>query len=372
MSSIFEGPPQDSRIASAPRLSPRPWTTMIAAFAAGVAVTFLFVTISSFVDRPAPPETKLSQRLQSSTNAAGSGSAAVPANPAPSAEPKQADPKQADPDTTRAAEVVSVPPATPRSTDGSAKTQATKAVAPPVELTTNGGVPTERAAGRAQELAGSPREQAQVGTTVAPPTDNHPVEPPQMAARPTPAQASPKISTEKSSRPAEAPVRESPRTRVATPREPQAASRREPQQAASPREPRATSPRELQAASPREPQHVSRAANERFTANERLEPRRKVTGRETSRTGPEPERRLVRQEADDEPDDPPLGPRVRFVPETDDDYTPVRVRRLPDSRRTAIYERRTTQPTRVTDDDDDAPPPPPRPPFVFNPAKPGD
>jgi hypothetical protein len=348
MSSIFEGPPQDSRIASASRISPRPWTTMIAAFAAGVAFTFLLVTVSSFVDPSAPPETKPPQRMQSSTNAAAPGAVTAPTKPTESA-----DSGQADPTSTRSARV----------TDGSSNAQAGKVVAPPVPLTTNGGVPTERPAERAQELAGAPGEQGQVGTTVAPPVESAPAAKPRTAARPAPAQPLPKPATEKNSRPAEASVRENPRTRTAPPREPQAAATREPQ---------APTSRESRAASSREPQQVTRATSERSEPGTRMTRRETWKTREISRTTSEQERRPVRQEAADEPDDAPLGPRVQPAPEPDEDgYTLLRVHRQPDGRRATIYERRTSEPARVVDDEE-APPPRPRPPFAFNPAQPGD
>jgi hypothetical protein len=224
MSSPFEGPPQDSRIFSAPAQPSRPWTKMIAAFAAGMAFTFLIVTFFSATPPASQPETKASQRTQSprvakthppaeptkADAAAGAtqdtsvaataslpepsskpadtpASAAVDASDAAAKQARDACAQQTWPyvshecggtdsnadQTTRAVRVIptdrsapssvvtAVPPTPPgRSTDGAAPKKPSAATEKPVPLTTDG-VPAPPA-GRAQELAGAPAEQPQL------------------------------------------------------------------------------------------------------------------------------------------------------------------------------------------------------------------
>src|SRR5215216_3926265 len=70
MFAMFEGPGRDMRMFSPPS-GPRPWTKIIAAFAAGVACTFLITTFASAPRKASPPDeaaqsesAKMAQRTQ--------------------------------------------------------------------------------------------------------------------------------------------------------------------------------------------------------------------------------------------------------------------------------------------------------------------
>ena len=218
MSSSHEGQPHDSRKIFAP-VPARPWTKLIAAFAAGVACTFVFVTVASFSHNGSEPKpNKITQRAQgakemqqpksttppsdakSDTQAVTGGtkvvtapsepqnqnseqisqSAAAPPSPAterPSDvaanEPPPADGSAGKPDAaSRPVRVIPIDrnndsnpaPTTSnkRTTNGSTKGD-TKAPQPVV--LTNEGKPVYHAGDKPRELAGGPNEQPRAGET---------------------------------------------------------------------------------------------------------------------------------------------------------------------------------------------------------------
>ncbi len=338
MSSTFEGPPQDSRIASAPSVPPRPWTTMLAAFASGVACTFLYVTISSIVKPPAPPDTKLSQRTQSSPPANPSGSPAVAGKASSSADTsriadtdKATEPaKSAPPEQSAAAATSATTPAQQparRPTEGQRS-----ATAPPIALTTNGGEPVQRIPSRSSDLAGAPAEQAQVATTGVAPAEDTPAGTAQVNAPP---QAPPRHVT---SRPAERVPKEATR----------ATSRSEPRQNT-----RSTNdhPAPVQNAA----RDDTRAPDDRETKPARSERETKPARHKSARGSDDNSRR---------------GPRTGSLPETDaDGYRLVRSHRLPDGRRVGIYERPAGELRQAAQEEEALRP---RTPFFFNPGQPGD
>ena len=347
MSSTFEGPPQDSRIAAAPSVPPRPWTTMLAAFAAGVACTFLYVTISSLVKPPAPPETKLSQRTQSSPPANPSGSPAVAAKAASSADTSQVA------DTDKATEPAkSAPPEQSTAAATSATTPAQQPArrptevqrsntAPPIALTTNGGEPVQRIPSRSSDLAGAPAEQARVATTGVAPAEDTPAGTSQVNSPP---QAPPRQVT---SRPAERAPKEATR----------ATSRSEPRQNA-----RSTNDR---------PAPVRNVFRDDAPFTVTWDDARASDDRETKPARSERETRTARRKsARGSDDNSRRGPRTESLPESDEDgYTLVRSHRLPDGRRVGIYERPAGERRQAAQEEETLRP---RTPFFFNPGQPGD
>jgi hypothetical protein len=347
MSSTFEGPPQDSGLISAPSVPPRPWTRMLAAFAAGVACTFLYVTMSSIVKPSVAPETKLSQRTQSSPPATPSGSPAVAGKAASGDTGRVADTDEATepaksprPEQSAAAATSATTPAPQparRPTEGQRST-----TAPPIALTTNGGEPVQRIPPRSSELAGAPAEQAQVATTGAAPAEDTPASTSQLNA---PAGTS-KVNTPPQaalphviSRPAERAPKEATR----------ATSRSEPRRNA-----RSTSDR------PAPVRNVFRDDDARADDDRETKPAR--SERETK-----PARRKSARGSDD---DSRRGRRTESLPETDDDgYTLVRSHRLPDGRRVGIYERPAGEGRQAAQQEETLRPPTP---FFFNPGQPGD
>jgi hypothetical protein len=348
MSSTFEGPPQDSRIISAPSVPPRPWTRMLAAFAAGVACTFLYVTISSIVKPPVPPETKLSQRTQSSPPANPSGSPAVAGKAASSADTsrvadtdKATEPAKSPPPEQSAAAATSATTPAPqpvrRPTEGQRST-----TAPPIALTTNGGEPVQRIPPRSSELAGAPAEQAQVATTGAAPAEDTAASTSQVNAP---------VGTSQVNTPPQAPP-------------PHVTSR-----------PADRAPKEATRATSRsEPRRNARSANDRPA------PVRNVFRDDDASDDDDRETKPARNERETKParrksahgseDDSRRGPRTESLPETDDDgYTLVRSHRLPDGRRVGIYERPAGEGRQAAQQEETLRP---RTPFFFNPGQPGD